>query len=89
MSDPHFGRLKSLVLDATGLAYYADKDTVLADRIGRRLDQLGFGDCLTYFELVSEGILGEREFDALIAELTVGETFFFRYPKQFDALRDT
>jgi len=88
IGDPLYGRLKTLVLETTGLAYYADKDDVLADRIGRRLRHLGLQDCATYLNLVTERQLGQREFDALVADLTVGETFFFRYPQQFDALRD-
>lgn len=88
IEDPLYGRLKTLVLETTGLAYYTDKDAVLADRIGRRLRHLGLQSCATYLDLVSQGELGQREFDALVADLTVGETSFFRYPQQFDALRD-
>ena len=88
IGDPHFARVKSLIMDTTGLTYYADKDDVLADRIGRRLRHLGLRNCASYLDLVSDGAPGQREFDALVADLTVGETFFFRYAEQFDALRD-
>ena len=85
--DPNFPRLKSMVIDATGLAYYADKDSAFAERINRRLP---FGRITTVggylAALEAEGPTG-AEYQGLINELAVGETFFFRYIEQFDALR--
>ena len=85
--DPNFPRLKSMVIDATGLAYYADKDSAFAERINRRLP---FGRITTVAgylaALEAEGPTG-TEYQGLINELAVGETFFFRYIEQFDALR--
>lgn len=85
--DPSFPRLKSMVIDATGLAYYADKDAAFAERINRRLP---FGSIATVggylAALEAEGPAG-AEYQGLINELAVGETFFFRYIEQFDALR--
>ncbi|KAA0572122.1 protein-glutamate O-methyltransferase CheR [Azospirillum sp. Sh1] len=85
--DPNFLRLKSMVIDATGLAYYADKDAAFAERINRRLP---FGRVTTVggylAALEAEGPTG-AEYQGLINELAVGETFFFRYIEQFDALR--
>ncbi|MBK1841927.1 protein-glutamate O-methyltransferase CheR [Azospirillum sp. YIM B02556] len=85
--DPNFLRLKAMVIDATGLAYYADKDSAFAERINRRLP---FGRITTvggYLAVLeAEGPNG-AEYQGLINELAVGETFFFRYIEQFDALR--
>lgn len=85
--DPHFPRLKAMVIDATGLAYYADKDAAFAERINRRLP---FGRITTvgsYLAALEAEGPGGAEFQGLINELAVGETFFFRYIEQFDALR--
>ncbi|MBY6263518.1 protein-glutamate O-methyltransferase CheR [Azospirillum sp. 412522] len=85
--DPHFLRLKAMVIDATGLAYYADKDAAFAERINRRLP---FGRITTvgsYLAALEAEGPGGAEFQGLINELAVGETFFFRYIEQFDALR--
>ncbi|TWA63361.1 chemotaxis protein methyltransferase CheR [Azospirillum brasilense] len=86
LRDPVFPRIKAAVIGATGLAYYADKDAALAERINRRLSDkptLGLGAYLA--QLAGEGPTGP-EYQALINELTVGETFFFRYAEQFEAL---
>ena len=38
--------------------------------------------------MLRDGPKGETELDALIEDLTIGETFFFRHVEVFDALRD-
>jgi len=85
--DPAYTRLKEHLIDSTGLAYYSDKDTDLADRISRRLSKVGLTDCKSYLNLLTDGKNGDVELDELIAELTIGETYFFRYREQFEALR--
>ena len=87
-SDPLHSRLKDFVITATGLTYYADRDEDLAQRIGRRLSKLGLHDCTSYLQVLQDKHSGESEFDALVKELTIGETYFFRHREQFDALRD-
>jgi chemotaxis protein methyltransferase CheR len=86
--DPAYPLLKAFLIEATGLAYYADKDAELTDRIGRRLSEVGLRDCAAYLRLLKDDRDGEAELDALVAELTVGETYFFRHRELFDALRD-
>ena len=89
VSDPAFLRLKDYIIHATGLHYFQDKDSDLADRTAKRLSAIGVPDCAAYLERLQNGISGEKELDALITELTIGETYFFRHTEQFDALRDT
>jgi chemotaxis protein methyltransferase CheR len=88
VSDPGFVRLKDHVIALTGLAYYADKDEDLAARVSRRLAILRIAGCDAYLNLLRDPQRGEVEVDKLIAELTIGETFFFRHREMFDALRD-
>lgn len=86
LRDPVFPRIKAAVIGATGLAYYADKDAALAERLNRRLaDKPTTGLAAYLAQLATEGP-GGPEYQALINELTVGETFFFRYAEQFEAL---
>jgi chemotaxis protein methyltransferase CheR len=87
--DPCYGHLKNHLIASTGLAYYDDRDALLAELIGRRLVELGLRDCASYAEFLADGKVGSGEMDALIAQLTVGETYFFRDREQFDAIRDT
>ncbi|HYM12730.1 MAG TPA: protein-glutamate O-methyltransferase CheR [Bryobacterales bacterium] len=87
VADPHYGPLKEHLIRSTGLAYYTDKDEDLAGRIGRRLAALGMRDCASYLDILHDPEKGEGELAALAAELTIGETYFFRHSEQFDALR--
>jgi chemotaxis protein methyltransferase CheR len=88
LADPGYARLKDHILEATGLAYYAERDEDLAYRIAGRLTPLSLYDCTSYLALLLDGGRGEAELDQLIRELTIGETYFFRHRELFDALRD-
>jgi len=87
IGDPAFARIKEAVIEHTGLAYYLDKDEALADRIAERLAKLALPDCGAYWDFLQRGEGGEAEMDALIVELTIGETYFFRHREQLDALK--
>jgi chemotaxis protein methyltransferase CheR len=86
--DPFYPHLKAYLIETTGLKYYEDKDDDLASRIHRRLSSLGIRDCASYHDLLRDPLLGSRELDELLAEITIGETYFFRHQEHFDALRD-
>ncbi len=85
LDDPAFPRLKSLVIDTTGMAFYRDKSPDLAQILCARMTEVGELDCAAYCERLQSD---SEEMDALVAELTIGETYFFRHKEQFDALRD-
>lgn len=82
---PEFGLLKQKIIATTGLQYYADKDAVMADRIVHRQRSIGCSIPDYFRRALHTETKGE--FSALIDEITIGETYFFRYPEQFDALR--
>lgn len=84
MSDPFYRRLKALVIERTGMAFYEQRDDDLTRVLSMRFEALGVRDCASYLELVAE----RAELEELMAELTIGETYFFRYREQFEALRD-
>ena len=88
IDDPLYRRLKEHVVASTGLTYYEDKDADLARRIGLRLSSLGVRDCAAYLDVLYDSLRGPAELDALVAEITIGETSFFRHREHFDALRD-
>lgn len=85
--DPAYSRLKSQLIEQTGLAFYADRDEALAGTIGERLLILGLHDCSSYIEFLTAES-GTAEMEILIAKLTIGETYFFRDERQFTAIRD-
>ncbi|MDG2521007.1 CheR family methyltransferase [Caulobacter segnis] len=83
-----FRELKRRIIERTGHFYYDDKDDLLWERVQRRMAAVRAADAAAYRERL-DGIDSEREWAALEAEITVGETFFFRYAEQFAALRET
>lgn len=88
-ADEPFQRLKRAVIARTGHHYYADKDDVLWDRVQRRLLATRDRDVTAYLKRLASELEGEAEWAALETEITIGETFFFRYAEQFTALRET
>ena len=77
-SDAAFARLKQLIIERTGHFYYQDKDTLLWERLRRRFRAAGAPDSAAYLRHLSDPAAGEAEWAALEAEITIGETFFFR-----------
>ena len=73
----------------TGHHYYTDKDDLLFDRLCRRFMACGLADARAYLARLDDPGSGPAEWTALEAEITIGETFFFRYAEQFAALRET
>lgn len=86
LGEPAFAALKALVIETTGMAFYRDKSEDLAQILALRMAETGVLGCASYLERLSGDA---SEMDALVAELTIGETYFFRHKEQFDALRDT
>lgn len=77
--------LKQWLIDHTGLAYYADKDEDLGERLAERFKALDLSTPVRYLDYLRQT---PAELAALIEQLTIGETYFFRYREQFDTLRD-
>jgi chemotaxis protein methyltransferase CheR len=88
LPDLDYERLKALVILRTGHHYYQDKDDLLWERLRRRWRSLGLPGAAGYLALLGDPLRGEAEWSVLEAEITIGETFFFRYAEQFVALRD-
>lgn len=84
--DVGFAALKGRIIARTGHAYYQDKDELLWERVLRRLTATGLADSTAYLERLEDAGRGGAEWEALEAEITIGETFFFRYAEQFEAL---
>jgi chemotaxis protein methyltransferase CheR len=83
-----FCALKRFVIESTGLAYYADRDSDFANGVRRRMSALCLDTYDAYRSRLEEDGAGQAEFDLLTAELSIGETYFFRHKEQFDLLAD-
>jgi len=86
--DSAYARLKNQLIASTGLAFYAERDALLTELIEARLRDLGLRNCAAYLKLLAHGEEGSAEMDLLVAQLTIGETYFFRDEAQFAAIRD-
>ncbi len=89
LPDAEFPRLKQAIIARTGHFYYQDKDDLLWDRVAKRLAATRASGSGDYLRRLADASDGEAEWAALEAEITIGETFFFRYAEQFTALRET
>ncbi|HVW10919.1 MAG TPA: protein-glutamate O-methyltransferase CheR, partial [Bryobacteraceae bacterium] len=84
LADSSYPVLKKYVLEHTGLDYYAPRDEDFAARMSRRLAALRARNCSEYLRRLRNDSI---EIDALVGELTIGETYFFRQNEHFDLLR--
>lgn len=87
--DPVFAQLKERLIARTGHHYYHDKDGLLWDRVHRRMQATGSRSIADYIARLDDQRSGRAEWSALEAEITIGETYFFRYAEQFSALERT
>jgi chemotaxis protein methyltransferase CheR len=86
-TEASFATIKQAVIDRTGHHYYMDKDSLLRDRLDRRLAATECRGLPDYLSLLNDRQAGAAEWRELEAEITIGETFFFRHLEQFLALQ--
>src|SRR5580704_3433831 len=88
-ADPAYSGLRNHLIETTGLTFRADRDRELAEFIGQRLLDLRLPDCSSYARFLANGPRAVAEMDVLIEKFAIRETYFFRDPEQFAAIRDT
>ena len=86
LTDEQFGMLTKLLRDSAGLSFDDARRDSLAYSVTERMQAAGCGDVSSYLSLVSDES-GAEERQALLDEVTVPETHFFRNPPQIRALR--
>lgn len=72
------------ISERTGLAIPPERLATSHRQVGRAMMRAGVSDLAQLTELIATD---STAFDALVDELTVGETYFFRDPRQLDFLR--
>lgn len=83
--DPAFPALRDAAIGLTGLGYWTDKEEMLADLLAAVL-QRRRETAATLLKRVQVEMGRGPASEAVVDAVTVGETFFFRYQAQFDAL---
>ncbi|HET7310309.1 MAG TPA: CheR family methyltransferase [Mycobacteriales bacterium] len=86
LSDQEFTTLADLLYRAAGLAFDDSRRESLAYSVHERMRAAGCADVASYLALVAASA-GADERQALLDEVTIPETHFFRNPPQIRALR--
>jgi chemotaxis protein methyltransferase CheR len=85
--DPELVRIRDVVYQASGIFHPDNKLLSLLDRCGRRMRELKTPSLSEYFEFLTNQPTRQTEVVALLNEITIGETCFFRSQPQLDGLR--
>jgi chemotaxis protein methyltransferase CheR len=85
--DPDILRIRDIVYQAAGIFVPDNKLHLLIDGCGRRIKILQTHTLREYSEHISTNPDKQNELIALLNEITIGETCFFRNNAQLDALR--
>lgn len=85
--DPDLIRIRDLVYQVAGIFHPDTKLRLLFDRCGRRMKELKTASLREYFEHLTIKPTRQVELVALLNEITIGETCFFRSQPQLDALQ--
>ncbi len=83
LTDAHFTHLRSLLSELAGLVFDDTRRESMAFCIAERLRETTAPDVASYLELLQD----PQERQALLDEVTIQETHFFRNPPQMRALR--
>ncbi|HVN18406.1 MAG TPA: protein-glutamate O-methyltransferase CheR [Dongiaceae bacterium] len=85
--DPELVRIRDLIYQVTGIFHPDTKLRLLADRCIRRMQEIKAESFREYFEQLTIKATRQTELVALLNEITIGETSFFRNHPQLEALR--
>jgi chemotaxis protein methyltransferase CheR len=86
LTEQDFERVRALLVTTAGLVFDECRRDSLAYSLGERVSACGLTTVDAYLELLGRPGSGE-ELQALLNEVTIQETHFFRNPPQFRALR--
>jgi chemotaxis protein methyltransferase CheR len=84
LTDELYIRFRDLLQAGSGLFYPEQKRNDLAHSLQQVLNTSGHSDLAA---LYADAIVGGTAWEAILAQLTIGETYFFRNRAQFEALR--
>ena len=85
--DPELLRIRDLIYQVAGIFHPDNKLRLLNDRCGRRMKERDVKTLREYLQCLTIPPSRQAELVALLNEITIGETCFFRNLPQLDALR--
>ena len=88
LSDTEFKLFAELVHKRSGIYMKESKNTLLSNRLKKRLKALGFTEYLEYYDYLQnlQGKEQNREFNMFFDVVSTHETFFFRHEHNFETL---
>jgi chemotaxis protein methyltransferase CheR len=81
-----YERFRNLILERNGLHFSEDKRQSLKRGLAGALQKSSCANLGEYYELLRCSPSSSSQWEQLVSELTVGETYFFRNKGHFDAL---
>jgi len=87
ITDTEFCRFQRFIYEAAGITLSPAKKALVCGRLSKRLQAHELESFGAYFELLSSG-RADDEVQTAVDLLTTNETYFFREPKHFEALRE-
>jgi len=85
--DPELVRIRDLIYQVAGIFHPDTKLRLLFDRCARRMKELKVSSLREYFTCLTLEPTRQTELIALLNEITIGETCFFRCQPQLDAVQ--
>jgi chemotaxis protein methyltransferase CheR len=85
--DPELVRIRDLIYEVAGIFHPDNKLRLLLERCDRRMKELQIRGLHEYLGCLTLKPTRQAELIALLNEITIGETCFFRNQAQLDALR--
>jgi chemotaxis protein methyltransferase CheR len=88
VSEEDLARLSDFVAERMGLYFPRDRWRDLERGLNSAVRESTFNDCATYIEWLLSAASTRSQVESLASHLTVGETYFFRDRKVFEALEE-
>ncbi|MFH1684613.1 MAG: CheR family methyltransferase [Candidatus Margulisiibacteriota bacterium] len=89
LSKDEFKLIQEFLVEESGLYFAPDRGDRLASALSRRISQRECSSFTEYYDLLKSHPQGGRELKDLVELLTIGETYFFRNPAQFEVLKNS
>jgi chemotaxis protein methyltransferase CheR len=86
--NPHLVRIRDLIYQVAGIFQPNNKLRLFEDRCGKRMQVLGVSTLRDYYDCLTVKPIRQAELVALLNEITIGETCFFRNQPQLDGIRN-
>ncbi len=86
--DANLVRIRDLIYQVAGIFQPDNKIRMFEDRCAKRMQALGVSTLRDYYDCLTVKPIRQAELVALLNEITIGETCFFRNQPQLDGIRN-